>query len=89
MRNIVIFSYHMFSVLIETALLSTHNICFGCVITKIIFNYTLLSEGLTLLCYSYFHIALTGLARVRKFNRFKFRCNTYMITTTERMLVHQ
>ena len=32
--------------LIETVLLSTHNICFGCVLRKIIFCYALLSGGL-------------------------------------------
>ena len=31
---------------IETILLSTHNICFGWKIRKIIFNYALLSGGL-------------------------------------------
>ena len=34
--------------LIETVLLSTHNICFGWEIRKIIFSYTLLSGGLVL-----------------------------------------
>ena len=32
--------------LIETVLLSTHNICFGREIKKIVFQYTLLSGGL-------------------------------------------
>ena len=32
---------------IETVLLSTHNICFGCEIRKIIFSHTLLSGGLS------------------------------------------
>ena len=32
--------------LIESVLLSTHNICFGLDIKKIVFQYTLLSEGL-------------------------------------------
>ena len=32
--------------LIETVLLSTHNICFGLEIKKIIFQYALLSGGL-------------------------------------------
>ena len=32
--------------LIETVLLSTHNICFGCEIRKIFFCYALLTEGL-------------------------------------------
>ena len=36
----------MFWVLIETVLLSTHNICFGLEIKKIVFHYTLLSGGL-------------------------------------------
>ena len=34
---------------IETVLLSTHNICFDCELRKIIFWYTLLTKGLTLL----------------------------------------
>ena len=33
--------------LIETVLLSTHNICFGLEIRKIIFSCALLSDGLT------------------------------------------
>ena len=37
---------NMFWGLIETTLLSTHNICFGWEIRKIIFSYTLLSGGL-------------------------------------------
>ena len=32
--------------LIETVLLSTHNICLGCQIRKIIFDFALLSRGL-------------------------------------------
>ena len=36
--------------LIETVLLSTHNICFGLEIKKIIFQYTLLSGGLVYTC---------------------------------------
>ena len=32
--------------LIETVLLSTHNICFGWEIRKILFRYTLLTKGL-------------------------------------------
>ena len=35
--------------LIETVLLSTHNICFGGEIGKLVFNYTLLSCGLAVL----------------------------------------
>ena len=44
--------------LIETILLSTHYICFGWKIRKLIFNYTLLSSGLELdsLYYSDYHI---------------------------------
>ena len=36
----------MFWVLIEMVLLSTHNICFGCEIRKIIFGYALLTKCL-------------------------------------------
>ena len=37
--------------LIETVLLSIHNICFGCEIRKLLFRYTLfLIKGLIILC---------------------------------------
>ena len=36
--------------LIETVLLSTHNICFDREIRKNIFNYALLSQGLSAVC---------------------------------------
>ena len=42
----VLLSTHNKNRLIETVLLSTHNICFGWEIKKIIFQYSLLSEGL-------------------------------------------
>ena len=47
--------------LIETVLSSTHNICFGWGIRKIIFNYTLLSGGLTL--YIYFHLVIGRISK--------------------------
>ena len=36
----------MFWVLIETFLLSTHNLCFGLEARKLVFNYSLISRGL-------------------------------------------
>ena len=41
--------------LIETFLLSIHNICFSRVIRKLIFNYALLSGGLVLITYAKYH----------------------------------
>ena len=43
--------------LIETILLSTHNMCFGLEIRKLIFNYTLLFRGQT-------SLILTGPAKI-------------------------
>ena len=44
--------------LIETILLSTHNICFGREIRKIIFNYTLLFGGPESHCFVFLSKAL-------------------------------
>ena len=52
--------------LIETVLLSTHNICFGLEIRKINLSYTLLSGGLYLLvCFDALHSSQQFFSRAR------------------------
>ena len=55
--------------LIETVLLSTHNICFGWEIKKIIFQYALLSGGLN---YGYLFSFVAGIGSIRNIHHHLF-----------------